>query len=290
MFGYGYRAQKIYDVLCAEQIEIAYIIDSDIKKQGTFVGTIPIVSLKEVVERENTDDFVFLITSSWHVEEIQAELLKNKCKCIEIANEYTKCFRQEQYFEQGHFFTFEDEEIFIDGGCFDLETTRRFQEIMKKEGKNCSKVYAFEPDRVNYLICKKKIECNGWQNIKLVNAGLWNEETYAKFENMGTAGAHIVKAENKDDDSVKVVSLDSIIDEGDRVSFIKLDIEGAELEALQGAKKIMMKYKPKLAVCIYHKKQDYWQIPYFIKSLVPEYQLYIRHYSNYSAETVLYAI
>lgn len=294
LFGYGYRARKICGDLCAEHIDVAYIVDSDVKKQGSFVwiggDRVPIVPLREVVLKEDIDHCVFLVTSSYHAEEICVELSKYNCKYIEISNEYIKCFRQEQYFERSGLFEFEEEEVFVDGGCFDLETTRIFQEMMEKEGKTCRKVYAFEPDRDNYLTCKKKIESNGWHHVNLVNAGLWSEETYAKLENTGTAGAHIVEAGREEIDHVRVVSLDSFVDGKDKVSFIKLDIEGAELEALQGAKRIIMEHKPKLAVCLYHKKEDYWRIPYFLKKLVPEYKLYIRHYSNYSAETVLYAV
>lgn len=290
LFGYGYRAQKIHQALCAEQIEIAYIVDSDVRKQGTFAGEIPIVSLSDVARTENMEQCVFLITSSYHVEEIRAALQKYHCGPIEIANEYTKCFRQDQYFDRSGFLKFSDQEIFVDGGCFDLETTRIFQEILVKDGKKCSKVYAFEPDQDNYLICKKKMEDHGWHNINLVNAGLWCEETCVKLENVGTAGAHLVTSKREDMHCVRAVSLDSIVDVKDKISFIKLDIEGAELEALQGAKRILSENKPRLAVCLYHKKDDYWQIPYFVKSLVPSYRLYIRHYSNYSAETVLYAV
>lgn len=290
LFGYGYRAQKIYNALCAEHIETAYIIDSDVKKQGTFVGKIPIVSLQDVVVQEDVEQLIFLITSAYHVGEIRQELLKCNCGNIENANEYTKCFRQEQYFEHSGGFAFEDQEIFVDGGCFDLETTRIFQEILKNEGKQCRKVYAFEPDRNNYLICKKKIENNAWRNINLVNAGLWREEMYVEFEGIGTAGAHMVESGKESGERVKVVSLDCAVDRKDKVTFVKLDIEGAELAALQGARRILLENKPKLAVCLYHKKEDYWQIPYYLKTLVPEYRFYIRHYSNYSAETVLYAV
>lgn len=89
-------------------------------------GGIPIVSLKDAIEQENVDNLIFLITSSYNVKEIQAELLKQNCRHIEIANEYTKCFSRGQYFEYNGMFEFEEQEIFVDGGCFDLETTRIF--------------------------------------------------------------------------------------------------------------------------------------------------------------------
>lgn len=71
---------------------------------------------------------------------------------------------------------------------------------------------------------------------------------------------------------------------------IKMDVEGSELESLKGAKRTIQRDKPKLAICIYHKPEDMTEIPMFIKELVPEYRLYVRHHSNSDLETVLYAI
>jgi hypothetical protein len=69
-----------------------------------------------------------------------------------------------------------------------------------------------------------------------------------------------------------------------------MDIEGAELKALKGASDIIRKNRPKLAISVYHKQNDMIDIPLFLKSVIPDYRLYIRHYSIYPAETVLYAV
>ena len=69
-----------------------------------------------------------------------------------------------------------------------------------------------------------------------------------------------------------------------------MDIEGAELEALKGAKETIKRNHPKLAICVYHKPEDIVDIPKFILELDPEYKLYLRHYSDNAGETVLYAI
>ena len=69
-----------------------------------------------------------------------------------------------------------------------------------------------------------------------------------------------------------------------------MDVEGAELESLKGAKKIIQRDKPKLAICIYHKPEDVITLPRYIKQLVPEYKLYLRSYSNADNEMVLYAV
>ena len=75
------------------------------------------------------------------------------------------------------------------------------------------------------------------------------------------------------------------------ITFIQMDIEGAELEALKGAKKIISHNHPVLAICIYHKPDDFYQIPLYIHSLYQNYHFFIRHHcKNRGSETVCYAI
>ena len=87
--------------------------------------------------------------------------------------------------------------------------------------------------------------------------------------------------------SVECVPLDAVISE--KVTFIKMDIEGSEMKALSGARRLITTYKPKLAICIYHKLDDLWKILQYIHSLVPEYKFYVRHHSILYVDTVLYA-
>lgn len=89
--------------------------------------------------------------------------------------------------------------------------------------------------------------------------------------------------------AAQVKTLDEVLSDK-RVTFIKMDIEGAELGALKGADKIIKTQKPILAICIYHSASDMINIPLYIKEIVPEYQIYIRHYTNEMFETVCYAI
>ena len=88
---------------------------------------------------------------------------------------------------------------------------------------------------------------------------------------------------------IKVCSFDNLDVPDRNVSFVKMDIEGSERKALEGMKNTILKYKPKLAICVYHKFEDLWELPLYIKKLVPEYKLYIRNYTTYLDEIVLYA-
>lgn len=90
--------------------------------------------------------------------------------------------------------------------------------------------------------------------------------------------------------TIPVDALDNIIPLNIPVSYIKMDVEGAEIASLSGAKGIIQKHRPKLSICVYHKKDDIWKIPSLIKSLNPDYKIYSRQHSLIPLEFVCYAI
>jgi len=75
-----------------------------------------------------------------------------------------------------------------------------------------------------------------------------------------------------------------------RVDFIKMDIEGAEINAIDGAAEIIQEFKPRLAISAYHKPEDLWEIPLKLKSLNPKYEMYFEHHSPMNWESVFYAV
>lgn len=87
-----------------------------------------------------------------------------------------------------------------------------------------------------------------------------------------------------------MTALDMFFQEREAPTFIKMDIEGAEKEALIGAEQIIRCHKPKLAICVYHKPEDIYVLPELINSFREDYRFYLRHYSNTIYETVLYAV
>lgn len=131
----------------------------------------------------------------------------------------------------------------------------------------------------------------GMKNVtRLIPKGLWSEDTKLYFnevDNYGSSSFITHKGEGNEL-IIETTNIDTAA-EGRAVSFIKMDIEGAELEALKGARNTIKNYKPTLELSIYHKPEDIIELPTYIKSLVPEYRLYLRNYHLDHTETVLYA-
>jgi len=190
-------------------------------------------------------------------------------------------------------FKLSKEEVFVDCGSFSGDTI--FEFIRQTRGR-FKAVYAFEPGLKHYDFLKKNVKklSRYGSNFTLINEGVWSECGQLCFiENEVDRGTSHISIENSMPDtgetSIKVSTLDSVLSDKNP-TLIKMDIEGAELEALKGAKEVIKRYRPGLAICIYHKSEDFVDIPVFIKELVPEYNLYVRHHSCGIYDTVLYAV
>lgn len=186
-----------------------------------------------------------------------------------------------QYFGPD-FMSYEDEEVLIDAGSYNLGDSLE----LKKYCKKVKKVYAFEPNPDFYRTCLKQKEQYGYHEAEILPYGTWSECTTLHFQKSGGC-SHISENGGL---TIPVRSIDEVVDPKYRVTMIKMDVEGSELESLKGARSVIQRDKPKLAICIYHKAEDMVEIPLYIKALVPEYKLYIRHHSHTSLETVLYAV
>ncbi len=131
--------------------------------------------------------------------------------------------------------------------------------------------------------------------ITVLNKGVWNESKQIEYSmgdgiNEPLEGISIMKAQKYNKKKIAYVTcIDDELEDID-VTYIKMDIEGAELNAIMGTKNTIIKNKPKLAVCVYHKTSDFWKIPAYIKTLNEDYSLYLRHHCNFNSwGTVLYA-
>lgn len=150
------------------------------------------------------------------------------------------------------------------------------------------KAYLLDPDEHNQQ--QIRINCQNTEaDIKCLKTGAWNQKGTLAFqsdENQRNAG----KIDDLGDVIIQVDTIDNIVKD-DKVDFIKMDIEGAELNALKGAARTIVRDRPVLAVCVYHKREDLLEIPSYIHSLYDGYQFYIRAYGGpYSIELVLFAV
>jgi FkbM family methyltransferase len=199
-------------------------------------------------------------------------------------------FLLEQYKYKNKVFIKKGDYVIDGGGCYG-DTALYFADMVKDQGK----VFSFEFIKDNLDIFNKNIKLNPDKRdiIELVERPLWSfSET--EFSAVGSgAGSRLSNIkENENAQLYKTISIDDFVAKNkiEKINFIKLDIEGAELEALKGAIKTIEKYKPQLAICVYHKNSDFWEIPRFLKDLVPEYELYLDHFViNPFYETVLFA-
>ena len=182
---------------------------------------------------------------------------------------------EKQYFPS--FFEMGENEVFVDSGAYDGETSLSFAELIKN-----GVIYAFECDAENYKNLKKNT--SHLDNIHIFEKGCWSGKTTLSFSNYGTMAS---KIDGDGQTKIEADSIENIVQ--DAVTFIKMDVEGAELEALKGAKNIILKYTPKLAISVYHLREDLIAIPQFILSVNQNYELYLRHYESFSSELILYA-
>ena len=185
-----------------------------------------------------------------------------------------------QYFDCPYIFP-NGNDSFVDVGCFDGKTSIDF--VNWSKGKY-NKIYALEPDNNCYRKCLESL--SEYNNVSVIELGAWNKKETLHFEASSDSMSSI---SNQGCTTICVDRLDIIL-KNEQVSFMKMDIEGAEYEALEGAKGIIQSQKPCLAISVYHKPEDIWKLTNFILEINPEYRFCLRNYTFYSNETVLYAI
>lgn len=181
-------------------------------------------------------------------------------------------------------------DVVIDGGGFYGDTALYFAAKAGPHGK----VFTFEFIAGNLKVLKENIAQNPHlaTNIEVIEHPLWekdNETFY--YVDKGPASTVSTTPTGNGDKAVQSKTIDGLVREKglQKVDFIKLDIEGAEPYALTGAVETIKKFKPKLAIAIYHSVSDFVNIPAYILSLCPEYKLYLGHYTIYDEETLIYA-
>jgi FkbM family methyltransferase len=148
--------------------------------------------------------------------------------------------------------------------------------------------FLFEPDARNLKILRSRLALLDLNSLESHPLGAWNETTALRFRASGNAAAAV---SGIGDISINVITLDDFIPVEYRPNFIKMDIEGAEMEALEGMTNLIENHAPHLAISVYHKPSDLWIIGNFLHQRFPGfYNFYLRMYGEQTFDTILYAV
>jgi len=169
---------------------------------------------------------------------------------------------------------------FVDGGAYNGDTYLELCGIA-----DVPEAYLFEPDAANYA---QLVAHTGRtvQRVQCMPLGLSDHYGILSFNAGNGEGAAITESGTA---HIAVAALDSVL-AGHKVDFIKLDVEGAELQALQGARQLIQRSRPVLALSLYHRPQDLWELPLLLAELCEDYHYYIRQHFFNSFDSVLYAV
>lgn len=178
-------------------------------------------------------------------------------------------------------------DIVIDGGACFGDNALAFAAAVKN-----GHVHSFEPLPSYLTVCRQNVRQNGLEDV----VSLWpyalsdrtgNLETPMRSDNGGSPAFSIVGRE----DELPTIAIDDFVERErlDRVDFIKMDVEGAELAALKGAAGAITAFRPKLAISLYHDFRDFFLIPAYLAKTHPFYEFHLDHYTIHAGETVFYA-
>jgi FkbM family methyltransferase len=247
----------------------------EIEKHHKGLGLNQIIEVYNYLDDEYSKNLYFLLLQS--LVTFEKDILK-------------KLVENNQYFAHPAF-SCKVKDVFIDVGAYVGDTIER---LFWESSGQVKKIYAFEPIKENIDALKKRIDrlCEEWnypkENILTIQAVLGKENSkFTFYANDVSAGSSAMYQDNDNGIIVDQYKLDDFI-HNEKITFIKADVEGDELNVLLGAERIITSSKPRIAISVYHKIDDIITLPLYIKSIVPEYKMALRKHSDSFAETVLY--
>lgn len=313
LYGMGLGAEKIMDTLAQYGVEIADIFASDEFVRGHSFRGYKVLKYSEVCEKY--DDFNVVLCFASHLDEVIDRIVKinsehtvfapdvpvaggglfsrefiedNEDKFDFVYNRLADKESKRVYLDIINFkvsgkidyllnsfadktavytdiLRLSDSESILDLGAYDGDTIREF---CQQTNNKYSKIVALEPDEKNYKKLCKNIE--GMDNVTALNMGAWDKKDTLIFSKKAGRNSKL-SAEGV---PVEVTDIDSLSFDA---TFIKMDIEGAELKALDGAKNTISRLRPKLYVCAYHRNEDLFALPMKILDICNDYSIFFRH-------------
>lgn len=307
--------------------KVLFFIDNDPEKQGRFIDGIKIVTPQMLTEMESTtvliaarhavgsikkqlDEFglpsipfdaFFVAQNLRRIENVRSDLLTDErsrqvydgiIKAMLSGSEAycAEIMEGNQYFTLPEFVNIGTDH-FVDAGAYVGDTVEKFIWVNNGAFKQ---IYAFEPGPPQFASLKLRMKrlseewAFGPDRFECLCLGLTDsaKEMNLSIDRSSLQGTHFSE-QNKKGDTARLISLDDYL-AGRPATFIKVDIEGMEMDMLRGAKETIQAFKPKLAISIYHNPEDLFVIPEYVNSLLPEYKMAVRHHSPMLMDSVLY--
>ena len=274
LFGAGTWGDAITKIF--PELNWNFIVDN--KKNGKQLNGYYISNLSDI---QNYQECFFVIAVLFKYREIVNQLLSLgiRKKNLLVLGEYAE---KKQYFDLPQL-NISNDEVFIDAGGFNGDTSSQFA---KKTLYKYKKIYLFEPNAKSAEKCRNELK--NLHDCEIIQKGTWSKNELLTFLEQEEGSRQVNTAENNTV-TIEATTIDSIL-KGEEATFIKMDVEGAELNSLIGAKNTIIKYKPRLAIYVYHRRNDIWEIHKLLLKYNPDYKFYLRIYSFTGNDAVLYAI
>jgi FkbM family methyltransferase len=195
------------------------------------------------------------------------------------------CLPQDAIYFPSELLELRPDEVFVDCGAFDGDSLR----ALLRRVPGIRRFIGIEPDPANRSKLQAFIDERGSEfssRCTVLPYAVGNHSGTIRFSDTGTAGSCVNALGSLD---IRAERLDVLLADV-WPTYIKMDIEGAELMALEGGRKVIGDALPVLAICLYHRSSDLWEIPRLIRSISPDYRLFLRRYSDDCWEQVCYAI
>lgn len=196
---------------------------------------------------------------------------------------YTYLKRQYLYERDGVRIRPETGDTVLDLGACLGDTTVAFATCVGPTGR----VVAFDPLTAHVRAVRHNVAMNGREAVVTVVPRAVSDQANDLPDGVGHDGA-VNPGFRIQQDAMPLTTIDAAAAGLDRVDFIKMDIEGAELLALKGGVETLRRHRPKLAISIYHRLEDYIALPLWLASTLPDYEFHLDHYTIHAEETVLF--
>lgn len=258
--------ERIYRI---NQEHTVYAPDVPVAGDGLFTR-------EYIQEHENEFDAAYELLSDARSRETFLDILNFKVSGKIEYLRHCSSYKEEVYRE---LLRPSDQETFVDLGAYDGDTIREFLDYVS----DYRQIYALEPDSKNFKKLVKNTE--SLKKIQRFQMAAWNREEVLFFSRKAGRNSRL----SPQGEAVPGISVDTLLKEP--VTLLKMDIEGAESKAIQGAKRVIQTDHPKLYLCAYHRNEDLFQIPLQIHEITPDYRFYLRHHPYIPAwETNFYAL